>query len=435
MGVARSPQKQSTASSSVTITNENWVCHFCKIICDEESDSFECSSCEHFVHYACTDPQFASLMDNASNRDEILEILSANCVSLTCSKCSQSSPTSKSNSATQTSVAVSNSFAQTQNRPPQHVVLDDSQSDLDSILATQEPNPVPIRLKDTLSHGKDDPTSNFFMFDFHFENEQFKSTEHCYLSKICLPFDANLARQIKEAEHAGLAKELSKRIPKPPPGSPEWENRVKLMRQILRSKLHQCKQFRDALRKSNGTRIVHSTYESDKFWASGLHFRAIIPRDLPGKNWFGVLLTEMRDTYLMDEPRYRYTGGPSKQSSKRPWGSVMCYHCGVPNHTANDCELKRVAVYCRRCSALGHKERYCHMHQNGIAFRPPPQQQRTMTAQRQRSLLGDFIPRHDPSFYGSNQSMHCSVRERVNHLPNRFVYNSNDFPPIVQNCA
>ena len=70
------------------------------------------------------------------------------------------------------------------------------------------------------------------------------------------------------------------------------------MRTLLRAKLRQCKQFRDKIRevKAAGNRIVHSTYPSDRFWASGFgHEVKQLPSTLLGKNKHGLLLMELYD--------------------------------------------------------------------------------------------------------------------------------------------
>lgn len=133
------------------------------------------------------------------------------------------------------------------------------------------------------------------------------------------------------------------------------------MRSILQSKTRQCLPFREALRKSKGTLIVHSTSPGDRFWASGLHWKSTeLSKGFPGLNKHGGLLMEMRGN-LLPENIYKPATGqsapnfPSGTARPRP----LCFHCGVVGHRLKNCYYKHRPVLCENCGVEGHKKRYC----------------------------------------------------------------------------
>jgi hypothetical protein len=77
------------------------------------------------------------------------------------------------------------------------------------------------------------------------------------------------------------------------------------MRTLLELKFEQCRVFRDALRETGNAILLHSTYQSDAMWATGLHHRDVqehvrcLSSDcFPGENLHGVLLMELRSKYF-----------------------------------------------------------------------------------------------------------------------------------------
>jgi hypothetical protein len=81
---------------------------------------------------------------------------------------------------------------------------------------------------------------------------------------------------------------------------------VRLMRQLLELKFEQCQNFRDSLRETREIPLLHSTYESDLMWATGLDYRdveqhaarCLSGEKFPGLNIHGALLMELRDKFF-----------------------------------------------------------------------------------------------------------------------------------------
>jgi ribA/ribD-fused uncharacterized protein len=132
-----------------------------------------------------------------------------------------------------------------------------------------------------------------------FENERFLSAEHCFQYKRAKKRKAHdLAKKIQAAPTAYVAKQLYKKL-RGPATDREWDQ--KLMEDILTQKAEQLPAFREALVKSGESRLVHSTYPSDRFWGSGLVFydhKGAEMTNLPGQNVFGVLLMKVRRNLL-----------------------------------------------------------------------------------------------------------------------------------------
>jgi ribA/ribD-fused uncharacterized protein len=126
-----------------------------------------------------------------------------------------------------------------------------------------------------------------------------KSAEHAY--QWCKATEAknyNLAEKIKNAEHAGKAKMISKAIPHE--DSLDWEkNNVAVMKKVIKAKFDQVKEFKDTLLGYENCYLAEAT--SDTFWACGLNAETaakISPLYHQGQNTLGALLMEIRDTHL-----------------------------------------------------------------------------------------------------------------------------------------
>jgi predicted NAD-dependent protein-ADP-ribosyltransferase YbiA (DUF1768 family) len=151
--------------------------------------------------------------------------------------------------------------------------------------------------------GAIDPLSNFFPFDMDCDGIHSKSVEH--VLQFVRAADCGkltLARQIWNAADAPEVKRLVKRNPLP--SRPEFD--IPLMRHLLEIKFEQCTLFRDALRDSGDAMLLHSTYASDRVWATGLNFYDVDEHkrcmdngcSFPGENVHGLLLTELRTRHF-----------------------------------------------------------------------------------------------------------------------------------------
>ena len=166
------------------------------------------------------------------------------------------------------------------------------------------------------------------------------------------------------------------------------------MKDLLKAKADACYPFRKALRDTKSDFIIHSTYPSDIFWASGLHhddFESHNPFLLPGKNKLGKLLMDLRKN-LKDESEYttsveiqehdsyvlclydgevppissyrapKKTDMPEMNRRYHPSRSIgQCSVCGVNGHDGGRCWYKSRGMRCHRCGQLGHKKRFCRL--------------------------------------------------------------------------
>lgn len=138
--------------------------------------------------------------------------------------------------------------------------------------------------------------SNFYSCQINVFGLDFKSSEHAYQHEQAMAANMpELAQEIKASQHAGKAKQLSKRIPKE--FRTTWEQtNVQIMKEILVAKFQQVPAFHDALLESPNSILAEST--SDTFWASGLQpdiTQISHPDHWPGMNMLGKVLMEIRD--------------------------------------------------------------------------------------------------------------------------------------------
>ena len=145
--------------------------------------------------------------------------------------------------------------------------------------------------------------SNHFACQLRVFDEQFPSLEHAYFWYMANEFgNHDLAVRIKNSEHAGVAKRLSKQIASDEERW-EWEkDNVAIMKKLLEVKAQQCLLFHDCLIENKDKLLVEAT--PSKFWASGLsqfvteHCSASY---WPGQNMLGVLLMEITQSLLQDQ--------------------------------------------------------------------------------------------------------------------------------------
>ena len=132
---------------------------------------------------------------------------------------------------------------------------------------------------------------------------KFPSLEHAYFWYIANEFGKHdLAVRIKNSEHAGVAKRLSKLITSDEKRW-EWEkDNVGIMKKPLEVKAQQCLQFHDCLIESKDKLLVEAT--PSKFWASGLSqfvTEHCSSSYWPGQNMLSVLLMEITQSLLQDQ--------------------------------------------------------------------------------------------------------------------------------------
>lgn len=110
-----------------------------------------------------------------------------------------------------------------------------------------------------------------------------------------------MAQKIKDAEHAGIAKSLSRKLPKNDDLKKNWHSVNKeLMRELLTVKSQCSKAFRDALLES-GDSILAEASTNDLFWGTGLspYMTSVTkPEFWPGQNMLGAMLIELREKLL-----------------------------------------------------------------------------------------------------------------------------------------
>ena len=109
-----------------------------------------------------------------------------------------------------------------------------------------------------------------------------------------------LAQQIKDSKHAGIAKQLSNSIQDEL--NVNWESaKEAIMVEIIKAKADQVQAFRKQLIDSGDAIIAEAT--SDKFWACGLNISntTTTKREyLPGQNKLRNILMNTRDNYLIE---------------------------------------------------------------------------------------------------------------------------------------
>lgn len=285
---------------------------------------------------------------------------------------------------------------------------------------TLDDSPSPI-----IVHGFTDPLSNMYPFRFRFYHPvPFKTLEHCYQYVRAINQDSyDLAEKIRSAANGAEAKKLSRQLFAS--ASSCRDDDVQLMEELLQAKAEQCFSFRKALRDSKSAPLVHSTYPSDKFWASGLHFRDNASR-YPGKNIFGSLLEKLRSSIrpetgyspptlecrhwkmpgyssrksedvvviLKDGESLYPPGGdvrPQLPTHTKSYASVVasglrkepdrdsvarihrCFHCWVPGHTQAACRHRTKIVKCYGCNTVGHKRKFCSLYWHQKSQPPLPQ--------------------------------------------------------------
>jgi ribA/ribD-fused uncharacterized protein len=232
---------------------------------------------------------------------------------------------------------------------------------------TPEPNPLEpphvFPKKVRIVKGLFDALSNFYSFTFVFRGVIFDCTEKAFQYFKALKANRiDLCRAIQTAPTAVAAKRYGNQIPQE---THDVEFEYNLMSEILLEKSKQCKSFRDELRASTGSAIMHSTYQGvDKFWATGLNFWDLDShyKRIEGFNIFGKQLEWVR-SQLLNESEYQSTietvvrdgcvhilhDGenplPERRTQRQYRGAARqngrrCYYCEKIGHIARNCFLK-----------------------------------------------------------------------------------------------
>lgn len=132
--------------------------------------------------------------------------------------------------------------------------------------------------------------------------EDFKSVEHAYQWKKALDIGAKtMADKIKNAQHAGVAKQLSKDLPKEQVDQWAETKSEEIMTALIRHKSRQVPAFKAALLDTNPV-IAEATY--DKVWGTGLspeHTKCTKPEYWPGGNLLGAIMQEIRQEIQVDQ--------------------------------------------------------------------------------------------------------------------------------------
>ena len=134
-------------------------------------------------------------------------------------------------------------------------------------------------------------TPNFYPLD-NFSAHQvkiwgfiFPTAEHAFQWRKFKQSRPDVAEQIKHAGSPNAVKQISEAHESDKPTC--WhKERVKVMREILRAKVTQHADFREALARTGRRRIIENSPD-DEFWGIGLSRR--------GENMLGQQLMEIRD--------------------------------------------------------------------------------------------------------------------------------------------
>ncbi len=145
--------------------------------------------------------------------------------------------------------------------------------------------------------GYQHPLSNQYPCSLPAYGESYKSVEHAFLCRMAQEKGkTQLAEQIKNAKHAGIAKKISQNIATEEERA-KWEiNNVHIMSDLLKLKLEHCEPFRVCLLENKGSILADAT--TNKLWGTGMTpfvSANTSPQYWPGKNVLGSILTKLTD--------------------------------------------------------------------------------------------------------------------------------------------
>ena len=190
--------------------------------------------------------------------------------------------------------------------------------------------------------GYDDILSSFFPCPIEMYGRSFKSAEHAFQYRCAYEREENeLAEEIINSKHAGIAKKLGKRLHSEVSVT-NYE--VEIMENVLIEKAEQIAEFKDALKKTGSVSLVHAV--SDKNWGTGLSpylTKVIMPHARPGKNLFGQMLEKVRHMYIPDpSPSQRHS--PERKNTVQLMESDRRYsnRYGILEHIREEDEVEFV---------------------------------------------------------------------------------------------
>ena len=113
----------------------------------------------------------------------------------------------------------------------------------------------------------------------------------------------DLATEIQNSPHAGVAKKLNKRIADDEERLKWGQDNIDIIRELLEVKAEQCLPFHDCLIEHKDSSVLAEATPS-KYWATGVSpfvTQNCSPDFWPGQNMLGVLLMELTEALLQDD--------------------------------------------------------------------------------------------------------------------------------------
>ena len=145
--------------------------------------------------------------------------------------------------------------------------------------------------------------SNHYPCQLVIYDKHFKSLEHAYFWRMSTEFGKHdLATEIQNSPHAGVAKKLSKRIADDEERLKWEQDNIAIMRELLEVKAEQCLPFHDCLIEHKDSVLAEAT--PSKYWATGVSpfvTQNCSPDFWPGQNMLGVLLMELTEALLQND--------------------------------------------------------------------------------------------------------------------------------------
>jgi ribA/ribD-fused uncharacterized protein len=129
------------------------------------------------------------------------------------------------------------------------------------------------------------PFDNFSSHIVNIWGKVFQTSEHAFQWKKFSIVEPEIANQIFSAKSPEAAKKISDANKGKQPS--DWhDKRIVVMEEILRAKLEQHEDVQDALKRTNGRRIIENS-PVDSFWGVG--------SNQDGKNMLGEIWMKIRD--------------------------------------------------------------------------------------------------------------------------------------------
>lgn len=144
------------------------------------------------------------------------------------------------------------------------------------------------------AEGKHVIPSNFYAHDIHYNDMKFNCVEQAFQHAKAVMYERmDIATRLIHLKTGSEQRRCGKVVLV----DDRWiDERVNIMREILRCKLHNVPQYGEWLAKT--TEMIVEAVPYDQFWSSGLSKQEAIksdPSTYPGKNVMGQLHIEMRN--------------------------------------------------------------------------------------------------------------------------------------------